>query len=257
MAQPELDNPPRHVDAVAIDLDAINAEYADAAPEALIEWAADTFGDRFAMTSSFGMQSAVMLHLVTRIVPDIPVVFIDTGYLFPETYRFADELRDRLKLNLKVYQSPISPARMEALHGKLWEDGDTGHARYNLMRKVEPMRQAVEQLGIVAWAAGLRADQTDYRATLRRIDKQDGAIKVHPILNWSSRDVGMYLTQHDLPYHPLVEKGYLSIGDTHSTRPISEMEGERAGRFGGLRQECGLHIPQTQQEQQSLDSAGL
>ena len=99
------------------------------------------------MSTSFGAQAAVMLHLATRVAPSIPVVFIDTGYLFPETYRFADELTTRLKLNLKVYRAVESPAWLEARSGKLWEQGAEGLARYNQIMKVEPMQRALAELG--------------------------------------------------------------------------------------------------------------
>ncbi|MEX0774878.1 MAG: phosphoadenylyl-sulfate reductase [Phycisphaeraceae bacterium] len=241
-----------------LDLAAANQRLADAAAPDVVQWAAQTFGSSLIMTSSFGVQAAVMLHLVTRHLPDIPVVFIDTGYLHTETYKFADELTHRLKLNLKVYQPVISAARMEALMGKLWESNDRDSLiEYDRIRKVEPMHRALRELGATAWLAGLRANQTDHRADLRRVELQDGIYKVHPILGWSSKQVHEYLKQHDLPYHPLRDQGYASIGDWHSTRPITAEEHERAGRFKGLKQECGLHLPSTQAENESRGSADL
>ena len=240
------------------DLTSINAELGDAEPADLVRWADETFGDRLIMTTSFGVQAAVMLHLVTRVLPDIPVVFIDTGFHFPETYKFADELTDRLKLNLKVYEPVLSPAWMVARHGRLWEQ-NTPEAlnEYDQMRKVEPMQRALKELDAAAWLAGLRSDQTDHRATLRRVETQDGRFKVHPILHWSTKDVHEYLKRHDLPYHPLHEKGYASIGDWHSTVPVNATDDERAGRFLGLKQECGLHLPATEEESASRDGSML
>src|SRR5205814_772308 len=104
----------------AVNLAAVNASLASASAEDRIEWARREFGDGLVLSSSFGVQAAVMLDLVTRIIPDIPVIFVDTGYLFPETYRFADDLTARLKLNLKVYRPALTPAWLEARHGKLW-----------------------------------------------------------------------------------------------------------------------------------------
>ncbi len=240
-----------------LDVDAAARQLTGADATQIVRWASDTFGDGLVMTSSFGAQAAVMLHLVTRVVPGIPVIFIDTGYLFPETYRFAEELTQRLRLNLKVYQPVLSPARYEALHGRQWEMGEQGLAEYNRMRKVEPMQRALRELNARAWLAGLRRQQTDYRAGLRVVEFQDGIYKVYPILEWTTRDVHEYLKKHDLPYHPLYEKGYRSIGDTHSTEPTFGRAPERAGRFGGLKQECGLHIPTSREEDQSRASSDL
>lgn len=242
---------------VDLDLDAVNERLANADAPTAIEWAAETFGDGLAMTSSFGAQSALMLHLATRVLPDIPVIFIDTGYLFPETYRFAEELTDRLKLNLKVYQPAMSPARMEALRGKLWEEGLDGLNEYDRVRKVEPLQRAMAELGVTAWLAGLRAKQTEFRKSLRKLEKQGARYKVHPVLAWTTKDVHEYLKRHDLPYHPLYDQGYASIGDVHSTRPITAQEDERAGRFRGLKQECGIHLPATPEENESRESSGL
>ncbi|MEM1255850.1 MAG: phosphoadenylyl-sulfate reductase [Cyanobacteria bacterium P01_H01_bin.21] len=242
-----------------LDLAALNQTLADMDASELISWGVDTFGSALVMSTSFGIQSAVMLHLVTQVVPDIPVIWVDTGYLPAETYRFADELTQRLKLNLKTYQSPISPARMEALHGRLWDQDNVGALnRYDYIRKVEPMQRALKELGAKAWLAGLRANQTSHRQTLGRIAQQNDIYKLHPILSWHSRDVYNYLTTFDLPYHPLFEQGYVTVGDWHSSRPMTADDGdERATRFKGLKQECGLHLPQTQGEADSLNSSSL
>jgi len=242
--------------SATLKLDTINPQLDGKPAEDVIRWAAETFGDGLAMTSSFGAQSAVMLHLATRVVPDIPVILIDTGYLFPETYLFVKALTERLSLNLKVYSPRITPARYEALHGRTWEYAE-GLDHYHQVFKVEPLQRALEELNMKAWLAGLRAGQTDHRATLRPVEKQDGVYKVHPILRWSRKDIGGYLAEHNLPYHPLVEQGYASIGDTHSTRPIGEGQDERDGRFGGLAQECGIHLPKTKGEDDSRMSSGL
>ena len=210
-----------------------------------VRWAVATFGDGLVVSTSFGIQSAVTLDLATRIVPNIPVIWVDTGYLHPETYRFAEALTARLQLNLKVYQSPLSPARMEALYGRLWEKRDLASLnRYDAIRKVEPMQRALQKLGATAWLAGLRRDQTEFRKTLQTINRQDDRYKILPILEWNSRDVYQYLTARDLPYHPLFERGYVTVGDWHSSRPLlATDETERDTRFQGLKQECGLHLP--------------
>ncbi len=242
-----------------LDLNRVNQELADVTATELVQWAAETFTDGLVMSTSFGIQSAVMLHLVTQVVPDIPIIWIDTGYLPAETYVFADGLTERLNLNLKVYQSAISPARMEALQGRLWE-AETVEAlnRYDYIRKVEPMQRALTELGATAWLAGLRADQTQHRQTLQRVDQQSEVYKIYPILHWKAREIYKYLKAHDLPYHPYFDLGYTSVGDWHSSRPITpDDQNERDTRFRGLKQECGLHVPKTEEEAQSLDSSSL
>jgi phosphoadenosine phosphosulfate reductase len=210
-----------------------------------MEWAADRFGDSLAMSTSFGIQSAVTLRLATRVLPKIPVIWIDTGYLPPETYRYADELASRLNLNLHVHQSAISPARMEALHGRLWETGNVADfQRYDDIRKVEPMQRALEQFQPKAWVSGLRAEQTDYRKTLSRVSFEGNRHKVLPILHWTSRDVYRFMQDNDLPQHPLFEQGYSTVGDWHSSRSLAADDSdERSTRFNGLKQECGIHLP--------------
>ncbi len=214
-----------------------------AIPRERVAWAAELFGDELIMTTSFGAQSAVMLHLVTAIMPDIPVVFIDTGYLFPETYRFAAELTERLNLNLKKYRAPISAAEQEALYGRLWEEGEDGLKRYNFLNKVEPMERAIRELGAKAWLAGLRRSQGESRASRQVVESQNKMTKIYPILDWDNREMHRYLQANELPYHPLWELGYVSIGDWHSTTKLEPGMSEADTRFGGVKRECGLHEP--------------
>lgn len=206
-----------------------------------IRWAADTYGERLVMSTSFGIQSAVMLHLVTRVIPDIPVIFIDTGYLFPETYRFAEELAGRLELNLKVYAPLWTAARQEAILGKRWEQGVAGLEAYNRDNKVEPMNRALKELGAEAWLSGLRRVQASSRSKLEVVQQQKRTVKIHPIIDWSEKVVYEYLKAHDLPFHPFWEQGYVSVGDWHSSAPLGSNMTAEETRFGGLKRECGLH----------------
>ena len=210
----------------------------------MIEWAAREFGDGLVLSTSFGILSAGMLHLVTQVKPDIPIIWVDTGYLPPETYAFAESLRERLDLDLHVYQSPISPARMEALHGRLWEREDVeALGTYDRIRKVEPMQRALRELGATAWLSGLRSDQTEHRRTLPMVGRQGGRFKILPILDWSAKDVHAYLKAHDLPYHPLFDQGFATVGDWHSSRPLTAADAhERQTRFRGRKEECGIHF---------------
>jgi phosphoadenosine phosphosulfate reductase len=242
-----------------LDIETINQQLDSLEATQIVKWASDTFGSGLVMSTSFGIQSAVMLHLVTSVVPDIPVIWVDTGYLPAKTYRFADELTQRLNLNLQVYQSPLSPARMEALYGKLWSKQDLESLNlYDQIRKVEPMQRALKELGAFAWLAGLRRDQTSHRQNMAVLNRQDPYYKVLPILDWNSKHIYDYLQAHDLPYHPMFDEGYMTVGDWHSSRPITAMdEHERDTRFHGLKQECGIHLPQTPGEEESLNSSSL
>lgn len=204
-------------------------------------WAVERFSDRLVLSSSFGAQAAVCLHLITRICPKIPVILIDTGYLFPETYRFIDELTERLALNLKVYGPGLSAAWQEARHGKLWEAGVDGITRFNQINKVEPMNRALAELGAHAWISGLRRSQSSTRKQLKVLAVQPPRIKIHPIIDWTDRDVHRYLTENDLPYHPLRDEGYVSIGDIHTSHKLTDDMTEEQARFFGLKRECGLH----------------
>ncbi|MDQ3204955.1 MAG: phosphoadenylyl-sulfate reductase [Pseudomonadota bacterium] len=207
-----------------------------------VEWSLEHTAAGHALSSSFGAQAAVSLHLVSRQQPDIPVILVDTGYLFPETYRFVDELVERLALNLQVYRPQMGAAWMEARLGRLWEQGVEGIERYNRLRKVEPMRRALSDLGVRTWIAGLRRSQARSRERIEFLELRDGRWKLHPLADWSDRDVGDYLQRHDLPYHPLRDQGYASIGDVHTTRPLEPGMSEEDTRFFGLKRECGLHF---------------
>ncbi|WP_145514662.1 phosphoadenylyl-sulfate reductase [Yersinia massiliensis] len=235
----ELNSLPKVEQVLA--LAAVNNELEALSAQARVSWALDNLPSEFVLSSSFGIQAAVCLHLVTRQRPDIPVILTDTGYLFPETYQFIDALTEQLQLNLQVFRAPQSPAWQEARYGKLWEQGVEGIERYNELNKVEPMNRALETLGAQTWFAGLRREQSGSRAQLPVLAIQRGVFKLLPIIDWDNRQVYQYLTQNGLSYHPLWEQGYLSVGDTHTTRKWEPGMSEEETRFFGLKRECGLH----------------
>ncbi|HET7307486.1 MAG TPA: phosphoadenylyl-sulfate reductase [Gammaproteobacteria bacterium] len=222
-------------------LPALNQQLERLDAPARVAWALTYLPGTHVLSSSFGAQAAVSLHLLTRLMPNIPVILIDTGYLFPETYHFVDRLTERLRLNLRVYRAARSPAWQEARYGKLWEQGTAGLRRYNRINKVEPMRRALAELGAGTWFSGLRRGQATSRRATRFVEYRNGRYKMHPIADWSNRDVWVYLRRHRLPYHPLWEQGYVSIGDVHTTRPLEPGMHEEDTRFFGLQRECGLH----------------
>ena len=226
---------------LGFDLRETNARLEGVRADERVAWAVEQFGDGLVLSSSFGAQAGVMLHLATRAKADIPVILVDTGYLFPETYRFVDELTERLSLNLKVYHAELSPAWQEARHGKRWENGVAGIEVYNRENKVEPMQRAMAELNATAWLAGLRRQQSASRASLPVLALANGRLKIHPIIDWTDKQVHDYLKANKMPYHPLWEQGYISIGDTHTTCRLEDGMSEEETRFFGLKRECGLH----------------
>src|SRR6202789_1254454 len=160
----------------------LNRAFEDLSAGQRVERALELLPGEHVLTSSFGAQSAVMLHLVNTVMPGVPVVLLDTGYLFPETYSFIDELTDRLKLNLKVFRADSSAAWQESRFGKLWDQGLQGIERYNLINKQQPLDRALKELHAGAWFAGLRRTQGDTRSKIVPIENKRGRYKVHPIL---------------------------------------------------------------------------
>jgi phosphoadenosine phosphosulfate reductase len=203
---------------------------------------AGMFRGRLVVTSSFGLQAAVMLHLVREHAPEVPVVFIDTGYLFPETYRYAALLEEHLGLTVRVYQPAMTAARQEALHGKLWEQGPEGTETYARLNKIEPMNRALRELGAEVWLSGLRRSHSGSRAGRRVAERQARTLKVYPIIDWDDGQVAEYLRLHERPAHPLADAGYVTMGDWHSTKQVVAAGSHEATRFNGERYECGLHL---------------
>ncbi|KGA29534.1 phosphoadenosine phosphosulfate reductase [Pectobacterium odoriferum] len=223
------------------ELVAVNSQLESLSAQERVSWALENLPGDYVLSSSFGIQAAVSLHLVTQQRPDIPVILTDTGYLFPETYQFIDALTEQLKLNLQVYRAAESPAWQEARYGKLWEQGVAGIERYNLLNKVEPMNRALSELKTKTWFAGLRREQSGSRGELPVLAIQRGVFKFLPIIDWDNRTVYQYLKGNGLSYHPLWDQGYLSVGDTHTTRKWEPGMAEEETRFFGLKRECGLH----------------
>ena len=230
--------------AAAIDLQRACADLQQSDAPGRLRWGLEQFGDGFALTTSFGIQAAVSLHMLSRLERRVPVIWVDTGYLPPETYRYAETLIELLGLEVHVAQSLISPARMEALHGRLWETGELHDLEtYHRIRKVEPLDQALNALGVTCWASGVRGRQTDHRKGMQPLDQVRGRWALRPLLDWTSRDVFYYMEENNLPQHPLFALGYSTVGDWHSSGPDDGSSSGRATRFGGLKQECGIHLP--------------
>lgn len=230
------------------ELEDVNVTLKDADANTVLAWAASA--GPVAMISSFGAQAAVLLHMANRMSPGLPVVAIDTGFLPPETYRYMEELKERLDLNLIVVNnSEWSAARIEAIHGKLWEkDDEQSHKLYGSLTKTTPLAAALDAIEPrpLIMLSGVRGTQTAARAKMPRVSRQGGGrLKVLPLLRMSDEEVHEHYLEHDLPFHPLVAEGYVTIGDWHSSRalkPGETAEDARKTRFGGKFEECGLHV---------------
>ncbi|VFP84532.1 Phosphoadenosine phosphosulfate reductase [Candidatus Erwinia haradaeae] len=224
-----------------VTLDSMNKKLSQLPAEDRVSWGLENLPEQVILTSSFGIQAAVSLHLVTQQKQDIPVILTDTGYLFSETYRFIDQLTQEMHLNLQVFRHTYSPAWQEARYGKLWEQGIQGIEKYNQLNKVEPLQQAIKTLKAQTWFAGLRRDQSRSRSHLPFLTIQRGIFKLLPIVDWNNQKVFQYLKKHNLKYHPLWEQGYVSVGDTHTTQKWKPGMTDEETRFFSLKRECGIH----------------
>jgi phosphoadenosine phosphosulfate reductase len=216
----------------------LNKKFETADPHAILRWAVATYGQKAALSSSFGSQAAVLLHMISEIDPTVPVLFLDTGFLFKETIQYKDDLKKRLHLNIKEFRA--TPEQIAAVKKKL-ADPDNKAGLCCDDTKVDLMKRSLE--GVACWIAGLRRKQSATRKNIDIIeDYGSGLIKVHPIANWTSKDVYDYMKKHDLPFHPLWEKGYTSIGcEPCTSLPVAGQD-ERSGRWAGQEKtECGIH----------------
>jgi phosphoadenosine phosphosulfate reductase len=209
-----------------VDFEAMDAEE-------LLVWASEQFGDRLCLTCSWQRQSSALVHMVSELGLDVDVIELDTLVLFPETYETRDKLVERYGLTLKSFR-PIDPIE------RLWE---TDPDRCCGIRKVEPLERALS--GYDAWITGIRREQSSSRANAQKVEWSEryGVWKIQPLVDWSSKRVDAYLAVNEVPYNPLHDRGYPSIGCIHCTRPVAAGEDERAGRWAGSgKLECGIHV---------------
>ena len=230
-----------------LDINATNAVLETYAPAKVVSWAANHFGRDLLMSSSFGAESALLIHMAIQHIPDIRIVMIDTGYLFPETHTFMEQLRHRFDLNVWVYRTQNDPIRFLADVGETDPTTRADIDRCCAANKNEPFERAMRQLKPKAWLRGIRRHQADTRKHRQIVEWSDryDCYAISPLLNWTRRDIHQYMKQHDLPYHPLFDKGYASIGcnPLSCTRPVQIGEDSRAGRWAGTaKSECGLHL---------------
>lgn len=221
-------------------------EFESRTPQEILEWAIREYGDDIAMSSSFQTQSMPLLHMATRIMPNIRIFFLDTGYHFWETLEFRERIQHEWNLNvIDLRRDPRWDVFARPIARTLPLD-DPNLCCY--IHKVQPMQRAVNSVWV--WISGIRRDQTEERAHARILELQeDGLIKVNPLLNWTKADVNRYIAEHNLPAHPLLDKGYRSIGCAPCTVAIGDADSDRAGRWAGRgKTECGLHTDMFRQK---------
>ncbi|MGE5689944.1 MAG: phosphoadenylyl-sulfate reductase [Pseudomonadota bacterium] len=209
-----------------LDFEAMSAED-------VLRWAYGEFGDRMCLTCSWQRQSSVLVHMVSELGLELPVVELDTGVLFPETYETRDRLVERYGLQLRSFR-PIDPI------DRLWE---TDVDRCCGIRKVEPLERALRGYG--AWITGIRREQSPTRAGARKVEWSEryGVWKIQPLVDWDAKRVDAYLLVNEVPYNPLHDRGYPSIGCVPCTRRVADGEDARAGRWAGSNKlECGIHV---------------
>ena len=211
-------------------------------PEELLKWVYQNF-QNVGFTSSFSADDVSIIHMIKKIKPDASIIFIDTDYHFPETYQLVEKIKKEWEINLQIIKPEITIEEQDRIYGeKLYEKDPDKCCQ---IRKVEPLKKALDKLDV--WITGMRRDQSPTRANIGKVEIHKlpsgrEILKVNPIAHWKRQDVWNYVYRYNLPYNPLYDKNYLSIGCAPCTRPVKEGEDERAGRWAGKgKLECGLH----------------
>lgn len=217
-----------------------NAALETATPEAILRWVTNRFGERFTMATAFGPEGMCLIHMLAEIAPQTHIFNLDTGYQFAETLELRERIVRRYGIHVAMKQPELTVAEYEAQHGGPLYKTNSDQCCFD--RKVKVLQQAV--VGFQSWASAIRRDQNPNRATVPIVgwDKKFSLVKVSPLANWTKKDVWKLITAHDIPYNPLHDQGYTSIGCWPCTRAVMFGEDERAGRWSGsAKTECGLH----------------
>jgi len=220
---------------------AANRELENAAPQAVLRWAVDAFHPRLTMATAFGAEGCCLIHMLAEIEPGVRIFNLDTGYQFPETLELRERIKQRYGTAVEFIRPELTVPEYEAEHG-----GPLYRIRPDQCchdRKLQPLRQAV--VGYDAWISAIRRDQTAHRAAAGVVqwDAKFNLVKINPLLSWTRNDVWSFVLKHEVPYNPLHDRGYPSIGCWPCTQPASADGDERAGRWAGTgKKECGLHV---------------
>ena len=233
------------IDFTLLDREADRLETAET--EEILEWAWNQVGPRLALSTAFGASGLVLMDIAARVVPELPIFTIDTGYLFKETLELKARVEDRLEIEIESVKPDLTVADQDRQYGKDLFGRDSDHCCY--MRKVEPLHRKLSQLD--GWIASLRRDQGASRSHIRVVEpfptRGDRLIaKFNPMARWTKKDVWDYILKNDVPYNPLMDQGYPSLGCVPCTQPVEEGGDERSGRWSGKsKTECGIHLPLT------------
>ncbi len=214
-------------------------------PQGILRWAVETFHPRLTMATAFGAEGCCILHMLAEIEPGVRVFNLDTGYQFAETLELRERILERYGMAVEMVRPETTVAEYEAEYGGPLYDMRPDQCCHD--RKIVPLRRAV--VGYDAWISAIRRDQTDQRAQAGVVqwDAKFRLVKVNPLLNWTKRDVWGFVLKNKVPYNPLHDQGYPSIGCWPCTRAVGDGEDERAGRWAGkVKKECGLHVVEHQ-----------
>jgi phosphoadenosine phosphosulfate reductase len=217
------------------------ARLATESPQAILRWAVDAYFPRLTMATAFGAEGCCLIHMLAEIEPRVRIFNLETGYQFPETLELRERIRERYGIEVEYVRPELTVAEYEAEHGGPLYEMRPDQCCHD--RKILPLRRAV--VGYDAWISSIRKDQTGHRARADVVqwDAKFNLVKVNPLLGWTRRDVWAFLVKNGVPYNPLHDKNYPSIGCWPCTRPVGDGEDERAGRWAGkVKKECGLHV---------------
>ncbi len=225
-------------------IEAWNGSLEGASAEKVLRWAVRTFGPRLTMATAFGAEGCCLIHLLAEMGPHVRIFNLDTGYQFPETLQLRERIRERYGMEVEYIRPEMSVAEYEEEHGGPLYRHRPDQCCHD--RKLLPLRRAVE--GYDAWISAIRRDQTPDRAAAGVVqwDRKFNLVKINPLLYWTRKDVWAFILQHDVPYNPLHDRGYPSIGCWPCTQPACNGD-ERSGRWAGTaKKECGLHVIEVQ-----------
>jgi phosphoadenosine phosphosulfate reductase len=225
----------------AREIAAANLLLRGAAPPDILRWAVSRFHPRLTMATAFGAEGCCLIHMLAEVEPAVPVFNLETGYQFPETLELRERIRERYGIAVELVRPELSVAEYEAKHGGPLYRRRPDQCCHD--RKAVPLRRALA--GSDAWVSAIRRDQTGDRALADVVqwDAKFHRVKVNPLLHWTRGDVWQFIAAHDVPYNPLHDRGYPSIGCWPCTGPVAEGADERAGRWAGTaKKECGLHV---------------
>jgi phosphoadenosine phosphosulfate reductase len=223
------------------ELETAAAELAGSTPQAILCWAVERYFPRLTMATAFGAEGCCLIHMLAEIEPHVRIFNLETGYQFPETLELRERIKERYGIAVEYVRPELTVEEYEAEHGGPLHEMRPDQCCHD--RKIVPLRRAI--VGYDAWISAIRKDQTEHRARADVVqwDAKFGLVKVNPLLGWTRREVWAFVMKNKVPYSPLHDKNYPSIGCWPCTRPVLNGDDERAGRWAGkLKKECGLHV---------------